>query len=149
MRDLCSAEFESFHWTTSLELSVGGEFFEMILNIQLVQIVIVTGIVLCAESIEISYENGDRRLTVKCQDSHAVNITGHSELIDNGDFSGEDGWENALKVHFSFPCDIPYVPQTFLKRLALIEYVNLGFNKVKSIKGQDFSQNNKLENCDM
>ncbi len=112
----------------------------MILNNQWIQIAIVaSSIVLCAVSIEIRYDNDTRKVTIRCGDS---DYTGHSELIDKSDCNG---CENATNVHFSGACETLYVPQTFLKRLALVETVNLGSNDVKSIKRQDFSQNKKLK----
>ncbi len=114
----------------------------MILSIQWLQIAIVANIVLSIESVEISYDIANRKIFIECHSSEFEH-RGHSQVIDDSDF--KNYWSNALAVDFSWDCVVPYIPQTFFKKLVLIEEVYLLYANVQSIKSQDVRQNNNLK----
>lgn len=123
----------------------------MILNIQWIRIAIVASIIVpFAESIQISYSKYIRKIWIECIDSGLLNDMyeplEHSKLIDDSAFSSD--WINATRVTFDLSCDVPYIPQKFLKHFLLLETLVLGSNHVQSIKSEDFIKNKNLKEMD-
>lgn len=106
-----------------------------------------------AASISLRYNKEDSILHVRCNFSPGSQNMGHSNQLDNSDYSGDySGLEDATEVCFD-RCSMQYVPIKFFQKIRLVEKVSMTDSGVLSVKNGDFLGNDHLtvltmnENC--
>lgn len=110
----------------------------------------VTGVVVGLEqAAHLNYYQFYRRLSVECSPTVHDRRVGHSEGLDYGYFSSDSDFTNALDVRFNGYCRIPYIPQTFIKRVPRMEKVDLFSNEIEIVKREDFRENRELRVLDV
>lgn len=69
---------------------------------------------------------------------------GYSERLNSGNYTTDEGYENATRVLF-FGCEIPYIPVKFLDKFRVVQHIRFSYGRLKSIHPEDFQNNTQLK----
>lgn len=93
--------------------------------------------VLNGQGVTLNFNDSSKEVLLRC-------LFGAVNQLNEGDYIGVPGFENATTVHFYYEC-LTDIPNSFLDKFEFAERLRIAYNFIKAIDAEDFRNNTNLK----